>query len=147
MIKIRNVRKSFEEMEAVENVSIEVNKGSIYGLLGSNGAGKTTLLKLLAGIYVEDEGYVAIDGQPVFENPVIKERIFLFRTIPIFCLNIQLSKWHNFIKIFTADGMTAALKNLLLFLKWTYIKRFIDFQKAFRGRLLLSWLCLPGRKF
>lgn len=69
MIKIRNVRKSFEEMDAVENVCIEVNKGSIYGLLGSNGAGKTTLLKLLAGIYAEDEGSIAIDGQPVFENP------------------------------------------------------------------------------
>jgi ABC-2 type transport system ATP-binding protein len=41
-------------------------------------------LKLLAGIYVEDEGYVAIDGQPVFENPVIKERIFFIQDHPYF---------------------------------------------------------------
>ncbi|MBG9654700.1 ATP-binding cassette domain-containing protein [Cytobacillus firmus] len=79
MIKIRNVRKSFEEMDAVENVCIEVNKGSIYGLLGSNGAGKTTLLKLLTGIYAEDEGAIAIDGQPVFENPQMKDKIFFIR--------------------------------------------------------------------
>lgn len=84
MIRISNVRKSFEEIEAVENVSISVNKGSIYGLLGSNGAGKTTLLKLLSGLYVQDEGIVAIDGQPVYENSEMKNKLFFIQDIPYF---------------------------------------------------------------
>lgn len=75
MIHIKNIRKSFEDMEAVKNVSLHINKGSIYGLLGSNGAGKTTLLKILAGIYRQDSGEVQIDNQSVFENIQIKEKI------------------------------------------------------------------------
>ena len=51
MIKISNASKRYEELEAVKNVNMQVNKGSIFGLVGSNGAGKTTLLKLLTGIY------------------------------------------------------------------------------------------------
>ena len=56
MIKVSNISKSFDDIRALQDVSIEVNKGSIYGLVGSNGAGKTTLLKILAGIYKEDNG-------------------------------------------------------------------------------------------
>ncbi|MBS4192989.1 ABC transporter ATP-binding protein [Bacillus sp. FJAT-49705] len=84
MIKISNVRKSFDELEAVENVSINVNKGSIYGLLGSNGAGKTTLLKLITGIYVQDEGLITIEDQQVYENPEIKNKLFFIQDIPFF---------------------------------------------------------------
>ncbi|MBG9451584.1 ABC transporter [Cytobacillus firmus] len=98
MIKIRNVRKSFEEMDAVENVCIEVNKGSIYGLLGSNGAGKTTLLKLLAGIYAEDEGSIAIDGQPVFENPQMKDKIFFIQDHPYFLPQYTVKQMAQFYK-------------------------------------------------
>lgn len=75
MINIKNIRKSFEDMEAVKNVSLHINKGSIYGLLGSNGAGKTTLLKILAGIYRQDSGEIQIDNVSVFENIGIKQKI------------------------------------------------------------------------
>ncbi|MEH7343881.1 ABC transporter ATP-binding protein [Bacillus sp. JJ1532] len=84
MIKIRNVRKAFEDLEAIENMNITVNKGSIYGLLGSNGAGKTTLLKLITGIYVQDDGVITIDEMPVYENPNMKQRIFFIQDIPYF---------------------------------------------------------------
>lgn len=75
MIDIKNARKSFEDMEAVKDISLHIEKGSIYGLLGSNGAGKTTLLKILAGIYRQDSGEIRIDNQPVFENINIKQRV------------------------------------------------------------------------
>ncbi|MED3553280.1 ABC transporter ATP-binding protein [Cytobacillus praedii] len=84
MIKISHIRKSFDGLEAVENVSLTVNSGSIYGLLGSNGAGKTTLLKLLSGLYVPDEGLISIDSQPVYENPEVKEKIFFIQDTPHF---------------------------------------------------------------
>ncbi|KOP82919.1 ABC transporter ATP-binding protein [Cytobacillus solani] len=84
MIKISHIRKSFDGLEAVENVSLTVNRGSIYGLLGSNGAGKTTLLKLLTGLYVPDEGLISIDGQPVYESPEVKEKIFFIQDTPYF---------------------------------------------------------------
>ncbi|WP_017756647.1 ABC transporter ATP-binding protein [Calidifontibacillus oryziterrae] len=85
MIAIKNVRKAFEDLEAVKNVSLHIKKGSIYGLLGSNGAGKTTLLKILAGIYKQDSGEIRIDNEPVFENTAIKQRlIFLPDTLYFF---------------------------------------------------------------
>ncbi|MEN6460310.1 MAG: ABC transporter ATP-binding protein [Syntrophomonas sp.] len=74
MIEVANVSKSFANLEALQEVTLSVNKGSIYGLVGSNGAGKTTLLKLLAGIYRPDTGNIRIDSSPVFENILIKSR-------------------------------------------------------------------------
>jgi ABC-2 type transport system ATP-binding protein len=75
MIEASNVSKNFAGLEALNDVTLTVHKGSIYGLVGSNGAGKTTLLKLLAGIYQPDQGMVTLDAQPVFENIDIKGRM------------------------------------------------------------------------
>lgn len=75
MIETRNISKSYEDLEVLKNVNINVMKGSIYGLIGSNGAGKTTLLKILAGIYRQDKGELSIDSEKVFENIDIKTRI------------------------------------------------------------------------
>ncbi|MGI9951870.1 ABC transporter ATP-binding protein [Moorellaceae bacterium AZ2] len=72
MIEVRNLSKRFGKYEALTNVSIDVAQGSVYGLLGPNGAGKTTLIKHLVGVYRQDEGTVAIAGQPVYENPSVK---------------------------------------------------------------------------
>ena len=68
MIELNGVSKHFDGIEALQNISLDIDKGSIYSLVGSNGAGKTTLLKILAGVYKQDEGQVHIDSQPVFEN-------------------------------------------------------------------------------
>lgn len=78
MIEVRHVKKQFEDHVAVDDISLHIEKGTIYGLLGSNGAGKTTLLKMLAGIYKQDQGEIIIDGSHIFENTNLKERtIFL----------------------------------------------------------------------
>ncbi|MBM7703681.1 ABC transporter ATP-binding protein [Metabacillus iocasae] len=85
MIDVKNLKKEYEDNEAVQDVSLHIRKGSIYGLLGSNGAGKTTLLKMLAGIYKQDSGEIKIDGQPIFENTEMKERlIFLSDSLYFF---------------------------------------------------------------
>ncbi|KYD17377.1 ABC transporter ATP-binding protein [Saccharococcus caldoxylosilyticus] len=75
MIHLTNVTKTFDRFQAIRGVSMTVQKGRIYGLLGSNGAGKTTLLKMMAGIIRPDHGTVLIDGEEVWENPKIKRRI------------------------------------------------------------------------
>lgn len=72
MIEVKNLSKSFGKFQALKNLNIHVDKGSVYGLLGPNGAGKTTLIKHLAGIYRQDTGNITIFGQPVYENPAAK---------------------------------------------------------------------------
>ncbi len=75
MISIENVNKSFGDFKALNDLSLNVKKGSVYGLVGPNGAGKTTIIKNLAGIYTPDSGIIKIDGEPVFENAQIKDRV------------------------------------------------------------------------
>ncbi|MCT8137205.1 ABC transporter ATP-binding protein [Anaerobacillus sp. CMMVII] len=72
MIQVHKIRKEFEGIEAIKGLTLTIEKGSIYGLLGSNGAGKTTLLKMIGGIYKQDSGELFVDGQSVFENVKIK---------------------------------------------------------------------------
>jgi len=62
MIEIKNVTKTFNELKAIDNVSLKIEKGKIIGLLGSNGSGKTTLIKLITGLLTPNEGSVLIDG-------------------------------------------------------------------------------------
>tara|TARA_X000000368_G_scaffold410040_1_gene392906 strand:- start:3503 stop:4219 length:717 start_codon:yes stop_codon:yes gene_type:complete len=60
MIKLKNVTKSFKDKKALDNLSLNVNSGEIYGLLGANGAGKSTALNLLLGFLDSDSGSIEI---------------------------------------------------------------------------------------
>ncbi|MFB5267562.1 ABC transporter ATP-binding protein [Paenibacillus enshidis] len=84
MIELGEVTKRFQGEAAVDGLTLLVRKGSIFGLLGSNGAGKTTLLKMIAGIYRPDAGGVAVEGEAVYENPKVKQRIFFLPDNPYF---------------------------------------------------------------
>ena len=75
MIEARDVRKSFDGFLALDNLTMTVPRGSIYGLVGPNGAGKSTILRHLCGVYRPDSGVITVEGQPVYENPAIKERM------------------------------------------------------------------------
>jgi len=68
MIEVKNITKSFDDFVAVNNFSMNVPKGSIYGLVGVNGSGKTTVIKQLAGVFKPNAGEVLINGLPVYDN-------------------------------------------------------------------------------
>lgn len=76
MIKLTGVTKKFGDFTALDSVDLTIPKGTSFGLLGSNGAGKSTILRLLSGIYSPDSGEVSIDGETVFDNTDIKQRVF-----------------------------------------------------------------------
>ncbi|MDD7408736.1 MAG: ABC transporter ATP-binding protein [Anaerovoracaceae bacterium] len=75
MIKVSNLFKTIGEKEILKDLSIHVETGSIYGLVGQNGSGKTTVIKHMAGVYKPDSGRILYDGSPVWENPSVKDRI------------------------------------------------------------------------
>lgn len=75
MIEVKNVTKSFDGFRALNDLTMTVPQGSVYGLVGPNGAGKSTIIRHITGIYRQDSGEVLVDGTPVFENPDIKGRI------------------------------------------------------------------------
>ena len=75
MIKVNNLDKSFDGFKALSDLNLNVKKGSIYGLVGTNGAGKTTLIKHVTGVLKPDHGEVEIEGENVYENILLKERV------------------------------------------------------------------------
>ena len=90
MIEVKKLVKTFDGFRALDDLTMTVPRGAVYGLVGPNGAGKSTLLRHLTGIYRPDSGTVTIDGEPVFENPAVKRRIayipddvFYFRSASI----------------------------------------------------------------
>lgn len=75
MIKVDCINKHFDNFHALSDLSINIKKGSIYGLIGTNGAGKTTVIKHITGVLKADDGQITIDDQPVYENMELKERM------------------------------------------------------------------------
>ena len=75
MLELKNVTKTFDGFTALNDLSMHVPKGSIYGLVGPNGAGKSTAIRCLLGVYRPDSGSVTMEGLPIFENPVLTSRI------------------------------------------------------------------------
>ena len=75
MIEAKEVKKTFDGFLALDGLTMTVPKGSIYGLVGPNGAGKSTILRHLCGVYRPDSGSITVEGQPVYENPTIKQRM------------------------------------------------------------------------
>ncbi|MBQ4086730.1 MAG: ABC transporter ATP-binding protein [Clostridia bacterium] len=75
MIEVKNVTKSFDGFKALDELSLHVDSGTVYGLVGANGAGKTTVIKHMTGVYRPDSGSVTILDAPVYENIDLKKRV------------------------------------------------------------------------
>ena len=70
MLKISNLTKIYGDKKAVDNLSLEIGSGEIYGFIGHNGAGKTTTLKSITGILAFDAGEIYIDGMSIKDTPI-----------------------------------------------------------------------------
>lgn len=69
MLRIQNMTKTYGDKKAVDNLTLHIHPGEIYGFIGHNGAGKTTTLKSCCGILRFDQGDILIDGVSVKDNP------------------------------------------------------------------------------
>ncbi|MCI0542764.1 ABC transporter ATP-binding protein [bacterium] len=83
MIEIKNLTKIYDDMRAVDGISLTVRKGATFGFLGANGAGKTTTLKMLVGLAFPDSGNILIDGKSP-EKIETREQIGFFPETPSF---------------------------------------------------------------
>ena len=96
MIQVERLTKKFQTYTALNQISVSVQPGSVFGLVGSNGAGKSTLLRTIAGIYKPDSGTVAIDGTPIFEHPNVKNDIFFISDFPYFIPQSNMKEMAKF---------------------------------------------------
>ena len=85
MVKIERVTKKFDETVAVDDVSLTINKGEIFALLGGSGSGKSTLLRMLAGFERPTEGRIFLDGQDITDLPPYERPInMMFQSYALF---------------------------------------------------------------
>ena len=75
MLEMKHVNKTFDGFKALDDLSLTVPRGAVYGLVGPNGAGKSTAIRHLTGVYRPDSGEILMDGQPIYENNAVKSRI------------------------------------------------------------------------
>ena len=75
MIQAEHASKYFGNFHALNDLTCQIPKGCIYGLIGSNGAGKSTFLRLITGVYKADHGSVTLEGERIYENPATKAKI------------------------------------------------------------------------
>ncbi len=73
LLKVEGISKTYSAHKALEDIDLEIPKGSIFGLLGPNGAGKTTLIRIITRIIEADKGHVLLDGEPI--TPSLVRRI------------------------------------------------------------------------
>jgi sulfate transport system ATP-binding protein len=84
-IIIKNIKKNFGDFVAVDDISLQVKEGEFVGLLGPSGSGKTTLLRIIAGLEVQDEGEIFLEGVDATGQPIKERRIgFVFQHFALF---------------------------------------------------------------
>ena len=98
MITLTNVSKRFDDVWAVNNVSLTMQEGNVFGLIGTNGAGKTTLLRMVAGIMKPDGGQVFIDNKPVFDNENAIKDVYFIPDEPFFFRNANGKDMEKYLK-------------------------------------------------
>lgn len=98
MLRINNLTKIYGEKKAVDNLSLHIQKGEIYGFIGHNGAGKTTTIKSCCGILKFDEGEIFVDGVSVKDHPLeCKQKIAYIPDNPDLYEFLSGIKYLNFI--------------------------------------------------
>ena len=92
MFTINGITKNFGSKQAISDLSLKLEEGHIFGMLGTNGAGKSTLLRLMSGILKADKGTIMLDGIPVYENPKAKQEICYLSDEPAFLPNATMNE-------------------------------------------------------
>lgn len=100
MIKLEEISKVFNNKTALKNINLNIEKGTVFGVLGSNGSGKSTLLRIISGIYKADSGSVTLDGVDIYENTSFKNNIFLVSDEPFFFSQYTIKQMADYYKQF-----------------------------------------------
>ncbi len=147
MIEIRNVTKSYDRIKAVDNVSVTIRENTVFGLIGTNGAGKSTVLRMVAGVLEPEQGEIAVDGLPVFDNMEAKRNIYFIADEPYFFANSNAMDMQKYLssvyKGFAAEDFYSYLVNFGLDKK----RKVNTYSKGMKKQLALICGVCSGTKY
>ncbi|MDE5908164.1 MAG: ABC transporter ATP-binding protein [Lachnospiraceae bacterium] len=137
MIEIRNVTKSYDRIKAVDNVSVTIKENTVFGLIGTNGAGKSTVLRMLAGVLEPEQGEIAIDGLPVFDNMEAKKNIYFIADEPYFFANSNAVDMQKYLRSIYPDFAVEDFNNYLVNFGLDKKRKINTYSKGMKKQLAL----------
>jgi len=142
MIKIKNVSKSYGDIKAVNQISLTIPNGIVFGMLGTNGAGKSTLLRMISGVLKADHGQIIIDDEHVYDNPKAKEKFFYISDDQYYFPNAKpldlVSFYKNYYPAFDEERFINYLNNFGL----DYNRKINTFSKGMKKQIsILLGVC------
>lgn len=144
MIEIQNVSMEFEknkgdkeDFRALDDISITIPEGCIYGFLGSNGAGKSTLMRMMSGVYKTDMGSIKIDGDEVYDDPIAKGKIFFVNDETIQYSTYTLKDLKKYYAGYYADFSEEIFDRLTGKLNLPMNKRMSQFSKGMKRQAVV----------
>ncbi len=142
MIEIKEVSKVFDEIHAVDHITLSLEKQSVFGMLGTNGAGKSTLLRMMAAVLKPNEGEIIIDGEPVWDNPAVKQKIMYISDDQYFFPNATPEKMADFYATVYPDFDRRRFSKFLLRFNLDGQRKIQTFSKGMKKQIsLLLGLC------
>lgn len=137
MLKIENVTKKLGTQVVLDNCSLEIKEGSVFGLIGPNGAGKSTLLRCIADIYKCDAGTITIDGELITENEYQKQNLLLMSDDPYYHYNATLAQMVEFYEVFYPQFDDEVYKKYLKIFKLDENKVMNNFSKGMKRQAFI----------
>ena len=147
MIEIKNVTKKFDKLTALKEVSATIEEGHVFGLIGTNGAGKSTLMRSICGVYRPDEGEVLGDGEPVYENPAAKAKLFYISDDQYFFPNGTPMDMVRYYQTIYPQFHTERFASLMEILKLDSKRKINTFSKGMRKQLSVMLGISAGTKY
>ena len=142
MIQIINITKSFGTIQAVNEITLTIQNGLVFGMLGTNGAGKSTLLRMMSGILKPDSGQILIDGESIWDNPNAKEKIFYISDDQFYFLNATPSDLISFYKNYYPNFDEARFREFLQNFDLDYNRKINTFSKGMKKQIsILLGIC------
>ncbi len=147
MIEIQNVTKRFQDVTALSGISAKIEEGHVSGIIGTNGAGKSTLMLTICGVYRPEEGSILVDGEPVYENPAAKAKVFYISDDQYFFPNGTAMDMVKYYRSIYPGFQTDRFLHLMETLKLDPRRKINTFSKGMRKQLSVMLGISAGTKY
>ena len=137
MIEIKDLNLTLGNNKVLDNISLNVEKGSVFGFLGSNGAGKSNLMRCICGVYKPTSGSVSIDGQEVYDNAEAKAKIFFVNDETIQYTSFTLGQLKEYYKSYYVDFSEETFERLLSKVSLPLDKKLSSFSKGMKRQAIV----------
>lgn len=147
MIELKHVTKSFDNIKAVDDVSVAIRENTVFGLIGTNGAGKSTVLRMAAGVLRQDAGEIEVDGQSVFDNMEVKRNIYFIADEPYFFANCSAGDMQKYLSTVYPDFAVPDFYNYLMNFGLDKKRKVNTYSKGMKKQLALICGVCSGTKY